>query len=260
MSDVHLTDKESPAQAIFYGYEGGPLANSSAYSAIILSTTQVLDAAVQTINALHQKAPFDFGIALGNPINNNQYNELRWYIDVIDGNLIISSSGAHRGAGTILYQKPYQPAGLDKSIPWYQVIGNHDQFWTGSALPDDYIRATLIGSNILNLGEIPPNQAGALSARGFYMGVVDGSTEFGDIIDVGPVDYFLTPPQVAADPARRSLTIRDWMGEFLNTTSKPVGHGFTQDLIGAGFACYHFYPRTDIPIKVIVFDDTDRAG
>ncbi len=26
------------------------------------------------------------------------------------------------------------------------------------------------------------------------------------------------------------------------------------------FACYHFYPRADVPIKVIVLDDTDKVG
>ena len=144
ISDVHIGDKESPAQAIYPGYHfpepctpgpnGVPVGNSSGYSGIILYTTHVLDAAVQTINALHKTTPFDFGIALGDACDNTQYNELRWYIDVLDGKMIHPSSGAHIGASDIDYQKPYQAAGLDKSIPWYQAIGNHDQFWMGSAL------------------------------------------------------------------------------------------------------------------------------
>ena len=31
-------------------------------------------------------------------------------------------------------------------------------------------------------------------------------------------------------------------------------------MIKEGFACYHFYPRADVPIKVIVLDDTDKSG
>ncbi len=270
ISDIHITDKESPAQVPYVGYQfpspmtpQGPAGNSSAYSAIILSTTQVLDAAVQTINALHQKAPFDFGLSLGDAANNTQHNELRWFIDVIDGNWIIPSSGAHRGADAIVYQRPYQAAGLDKSIPWYQVVGNHDQFWMGSTLVNDYIRQTLVGSSILDIGPItslPPDWPTILSGRGVYTGVVDGATEFGDIIDAGLTSQYLIIPQVAADPGRRSLTVSDWMGEFFNTTSTPVGHGFAPENVIGGFACYHFYPKADIPIKFIVLDDTDTLG
>ena len=272
ISDIHICDKESPARCIEYAYQYpnpsipvyGPVGNTSAYSGIILYTTQVLDAAVQTINAVHQVSPFDFGISLGDAADNTQYNELRWYIDVLDGKMIHPSSGAHRGAHDIDYQKPYQAAGLDKSIPWYQCIGNHDQSWMGSALPTDYIRKTLVGPHVLNMGmvnELPlPDWSLIFNERGYYMGVVDGSTPYGDIIYAGPQGNYQKPPKVAADPQRRSLSINEWMKEFRNTTSQPVGHGFTPQMIKEGFACYHFYPRADVPIKVIVLDDTDKAG
>jgi metallophosphoesterase (TIGR03768 family) len=62
----------------------------------------------------------------------------------------------------------------------------------------------------------------------------------------------------SADPNRRSLLRTEWIQEFFNTTSTPVGHGF--DLIEpsqeAGFACYSFVPKSDVPIKIIVLDDT----
>ena len=259
LSDTHLTDKESPAQCIYYGYEAGPLSNSSAYSAIILYTTHVLDAAIQTINVLNKRTPFDFGIDLGDAVNNNQYNELRWFIDVVDGQKITPSSGAHIGGKTIDYQKPYQAAGLDKSINWYQVMGNHDPFWTGCLLADDYIKETIVSSSVLNLGSSSATYA-ALDLRGFYMGLVDGSTKYGDIIDVGPVEYYLKPPKVVADRDRRSLSVRDWMGEFLNSTTLPAGHGITQEMINDGLVRYSFHPRSDIPLKVIVLDDIDKGG
>jgi metallophosphoesterase (TIGR03768 family) len=277
ISDIHICDKESPARVNYYGYQypapknitnGQPAGSSSFYSSITLYTTHVLDAAVQTINALHQKARFDFGISLGDAADNTQFNELRLYIDVLDGKWITPSSGKHLGADTVDYQKPYQAAGLDKSLKWYQAIGNHDQYWMGTYVVTDYIRETLVGSDILNIGpmtmdprygNILPDWQKIFSARGYYMGVVDGTTEDGTIINVGPVTNYNPPPKVAADPNRRSLSISQWMSEFLNTTSEPAGHGFTPQMIENNFACYHFYPKADVPIKVIVLDDTDKT-
>ena len=277
MSDLHICDKESPAGAIYCGYEfpnpivpapyNKPAGNTSCYSGIMLYTTHVLDAAIQTINALNRQAPFDFGIALGDAADNTQYNELRWYLDVIDGKTITPSSGAHKGARDIGYQKPYKAAGLDKSINWYQVIGNHDQFWKGSTFWTNHLRQTVVGSNILNMGAVttlPPDFPTIMNERGFLMGVVDGSTENGDIIDVGPVDPTRPLPKVAADPKRRALTMNQWMGEFFNSTSQPAGHGFTQQMVhgrsSAPPACYTFNPKPYMPIKVIVLDDTDKLA
>jgi metallophosphoesterase (TIGR03768 family) len=48
------------------------------------------------------------------------------------------------------------------------------------------------------------------------------------------------------------------MKEFFNTSSNPVGHGFNWTDANNGFACYSFVPKSTIPIKVIVLDDTQR--
>ena len=263
MSDIHIVDKESPAQAI-YGALNPPSGfgetNTSAYSPVMLSTTHVLDAAVQTINVLHSRTPFDFGISLGDDANSNQYNELRWFIDVMDGKKITPSTGAHRGADSIDYQKPYQSAGLDKSIPWYQTIGNHDQYWCGTLLFDDYARNILVGSTVMDMGLVGTPPFPTFDGRGYYMGVIDGKTEYGNIIDAGPVAD-ITAPIIAADRNRRALstetsTSLNWMKEFFNTSSEPKGHGFAQTNLDNDFASYTFEPKASVPLKVIVLDDT----
>jgi hypothetical protein len=76
------------------------------------------------------------------------------------------------------------------------------------------------------------------------------------MIGGGPVGSFATPPTTPADPDRRPLSKKEWMGEFLKTTSKPAGHGFTQSNVDNDFACYTFEPKSNLPIKVIVLDDT----
>jgi len=151
LTDIHLDDEESPSQAVYFGYKWG---NSSAYSPVMLLTTQVLDAAVQTINAINKKDPIDFVISLWDVSNNSQHNELRWYIDVLDGKVINPDSGvkddpipwAHND-----YQDEFKAAGLDKNIPWYQTLGNHDHFWMGSYPINDYIRKSYTGEEILNI-------------------------------------------------------------------------------------------------------------
>jgi hypothetical protein len=267
MSDIHIVDKESPAQAIYGALNsssGFGETNTSAYSPIMLSTTHVLDAAVQTINALHTRKPFDFGISLGDDANNNQYNELRWFIDVMDGKKITPSSGAHRGAGSIDYQMPYQSAGLDKSIHWYQTMGNHDQYWCGTLLFNDYARKVLLGNTVIDIGLVGTPPFPTFDGRGYYMGVIDGTTEYGKIIDAGPVET-MAAPIIAPDRNRRALstetsTSLNWMKEFFNTSSEPKGHGFTQTNLDNDFASYSFEPRADVPIKVIVLDDTCKEN
>ena len=267
MSDVHITDKESPAQIPYYGwaapFNAGPLYASS-YEPNFLATTHVLDAAVKTINSLHRQTPFNFGICLGDVANNNQYNELRWFIDVMDGQYITPSSGDHLGATNIGYQMPYQAAGLDRSIPWYQVVGNHDQFWQGAAYPSEKIRNALVGSNVLNMGT-STLATNATELTGLYVGVVDGTTPYGDVVKGGPTNWFSSPPTVAADLNRRALTTdfsstTNFMSEFFKTATLPVGHGFHQSNIDSNSACYTFEPVTNLPIKVIVLDDLAKTN
>lgn len=266
ITDIHITDKESPSNLLYmqpanlHGVEAGV---TSVYTPTMLYTTQLLDAAIQTVNALHKQGPIDFGISLGDTCNNTQYNELRWYIDVIDGKVITPSSGAHAGADTIDYQKPFQAAGLDKSIPWYQAIGNHDHFWIGSVpVGPAGLKSSFTSDEVLAYGNAIVNGSNIYRTNipQYYMGVLDGSTPTGEMIKCGPVEAFGSPPKVVPDKGRRSLLKAEWIEEFFQTSTLPVGHGFNLVPPGHedGFACYSFVPKADIPIKVIVLDNTQR--
>jgi len=298
MTDIHITDKEAPNQLIYIQQadsdKGGKM--TSIYSPVIMYTTQVLDAAIQTINVLHDQAPFDFGISLGDVCDSGRYNELRWYLDVIDGKEIRPSSGAHLGEESVDFQKPFKAVGLNKAIPWYQVLGNHDHFYIGSVPVDAYpqlkLRESYISDQVWAVGDVLiPNAAKSkpmalppviydmnthlsgtspvklndpvtgVVGKTFYMGVVDGSSQYGAIKYAGKKEHFASPPTVAADPDRRALLRSEWIEEFFNTTTFPKGHGFDrvpQDLRKSedDFACYSFVPKADLPLKVIVLDNT----
>lgn len=263
VSDVHITDKEAPNQMIHVGrmVESLVAVSASLYSPVMMCTTHVLDAAIQTINALHAKNPMDFGLSLGDVCNSSQYNELRWYIDVFDGKVIRPSSGAHLGADSIDYQKPYKAAGLNKSIPWYQTLGNHDHFYLGSFPVDNQLRPDLRASytsdTVFAAGNVLADVTN-IKDRTYSMGVIDGSTPHGEIKYAGKATDFPTPPRVAADPDRRPLKKEEWVAEFFKTSSHPVGHGFNLANAQTGFACYSFLPKSELPIKVIVLDNTQR--
>lgn len=65
---------------------------------------------------------------------------------------------------------------------------------------------------------------------------------------------------IAADSNRHSLSAIEWAKEFFNTSSNPKGHGFNKADIEKGFLSYSFEPKSDIPLKVIVLDDTQKDG
>ncbi len=256
ITDIHITDKESPTQGIYFGFRGGII---SAYSGIMLSTTQVLDATIQTVNALHKQNPYDFGISLGDVCNSSQYNELRWFIDVLDGKKINPDSGKKDDpiAGPLNdYQDEYQAAGLDKNIPWYQAIGNHDHNWMGLYPPNEYLKKSYLGDSIIKMGPNIFSRSG-INERSIYMGILDGSTVYGDVIGTGPVSS-TKAVFIPADKNRRSLSSVEWTNEFFNTSSKPVGHGFNKVNAARGFDCYSFEPKPELPLKVIVLDDTEK--
>lgn len=126
----------------------------------------------------------------------------------------------------------------------------------GSKPVNDKLRKAFVGGTILQLGNIftDPN---AMNENTFSTGTLDGSTPYGTIIGCGAVAQMKMIPTVAPDPNRRSLTKTEWIKEFSNTSSLPVGHGFIQtdpkNILGA---CYSFEPKSNLPIKVIVIDDT----
>ena len=279
-TDVHITDKEAPNQLIaFQKTEPFAVNISSIYSPVMLSTTQVLDAAIQTVNALHKSDPFDFGVMLGDASNNPTHIELRWYIDVFDGKRITPSSGAHAGADNDRLPEAVQGR---RARPLHSLVSGRRQSRSllSRLVParrrrPEPSRSTYVAGAVWAIGDplIPKmanfpvlfdvaalqGQAGLLPRRDRRLDAVRDDRRRGPAADPA---FAAGAPKVVADPARRALDKPAWIAEFFRTTTQPVGHGFhlaRKSRFGRrdpGFACYSFAPKSHLPLKVIVLDDT----
>jgi len=210
MTDVHITDEESPAQAVYFGIKENGII--SAYSPAMPYSTQMLNAAVQTVNEINEREGLDFGIFLGDVGNSGQYNELRWFIDTLDGKIVKPDSGINDDpvpGPNNDYQDEFKATGLDSSIPWYTVLGNHDHFWMGTNPPTDYISESYTGSDILKVGNI--FMPGGLYRTDFYVGAIDGSTPDGTPIGAGPVNRHV--PDHSTLGSKQAIHFRRGMDE-----------------------------------------------
>ncbi len=268
ITDAHVTDEQSPARTVRF-QPVIPLSwrPHEAYA------PHVLDATLAVINQRHAEEPVDFLIHTGDAIELGQYNELRWFLDVFDGKWVHPDSGEPDGA-----ERPvppelnpklgFQAIGLDQTIPWYAVYGNHDglsvgefHIETAAADPTLWIAplfpivARIIG---LHAFEDEPNVLWPVDDRS--PAVIRGSEEPPMDPDTLQIQVRkLEAGPIEPDPARRFLGRRGFIEEHFHTESEPIGHGFTDANREQGHAYYTVRPRKDVPVRLIVLDTVSSA-
>ncbi|MGH2747773.1 MAG: hypothetical protein ACRDKB_07600 [Actinomycetota bacterium] len=176
IADVQLADEESPARG-----EGAdpcgpfPGVSSSAFRPHETMVPHLMNAHVRAADAVARTGspvlgePLDFVVGLGDLADNQQYNEIRWIIDIFDGAKLIDPdtgddpvlggegydgpqandpTGAGERSlsdrvpgGSVLEaaNEPFWATGLNdgvSQIPWYSLPGNHDVKVQGT-LPDE---------------------------------------------------------------------------------------------------------------------------
>lgn len=272
ITDIHILDEESPARFIRFDSF-----NQYAWRPQDGYTAQTLDATLGVINGIHEEGkdagrPVDCVMVSGDVTDNVQYNELRWFIDTMDGGTVLTDSGILDGplrdvAPEDNPKLPFVAGGIDKDIPWYVTCGNHDNLGAGnfnihreSADPADWY-APLLGpvAWITGLHDFTPPTNDFLPTSDQSPAIVRASEE---LIDPDTLQLRIDLLEAGASPAdanRRYLSKKDFIDEFFTTATEPMGHGFPDDARVTGTTWYSVRPKAGVPVRLVVMDTVADA-
>ncbi len=227
LSDIHITDEESPV--------GTAIADSKGIQSALrpqdMMSLQGLDSANKTMNAFSYYHPTDFALFTGDMTNSAQKNEFDWFIKAMVGGEINPDSGAKddpvAGPGNDP-QDVFVAEGL--KLPWYVLLGNHDEEIEGN-------------------GAINPGNKMDSTIDYCQMGTRNGQ------------DFSIVFEDIPTDINRELLLHSEAIMKFVNAGGLPAGHGYTAGDAAADKGYYYFdmpLKGSDIGVRFIILDTSFR--
>lgn len=276
LTDQHIIDVQSPTRVEFLDRyadnECEPIPFSSAHRPQEAASARVADAMNRRLRRIRTSpvtgAPLAAAICTGDNTDNMQVNELEWFLGVMNGGRVATNSGnpakyeGVQASNDLSYWHPdpsvndfykqrhgfpARDGWLERALssfdavgigmPWYTCYGNHDGLAQGNApVNPAFDRIGVGGTKVVGLppGANPCERFGGL-------GIPTGA----------PVI------QVTPDPKRAYIERRDWIAAHLESTGKPVGHGFTARNVERNLA---YYATNVGSLRFITLDTVNPGG
>jgi 3',5'-cyclic AMP phosphodiesterase CpdA len=226
LSDTQLADDESPVRLAAVDIPG---TITGAFRAHESHECRILNAAVRTINALHEKEAIDFVLLGGDNVDNAQSNEADWFRAILTGAPSVECDSGNDDdpvPGPDNDPKdPFVAEGL--KVPWRWVTGNHDVLVQGNVAVADLNTAASVGAWSAN-GARDWTQPGAPVVRG----------------------------DVVADARRKLMKRADLMAKIAGDGD---GHGVGDAQKARGKA-YYAYDVPGSPVRIAVVDSAAETG
>jgi metallophosphoesterase (TIGR03767 family) len=279
LSDLQIADVQSPLRMEFLesvrsraGVEPYLPAQRPHETLVIHAVQAMLERIARLPASPAPGAGLDLVVTTGDAIDNRQWNELRWFLALMDGGDVRPAPGGgalecvQAWGGSAFWQpegveeegyagrwgfpsvpgllldagRPFAADGL--GVPWLACFGNHEALVQGMAVPTAEAGRLAVGER----KSVAPRPAFDPAA---------------DVIEFirNPARLLAGPARaVRPDPSRRFFTRREFIEAHLRSPGLPAGHGFTSENLERGTA---YYAYDGIPgVRIVVLDTSNPGG